>query len=242
MAKAKKNISGTDKDIKSAIRRINSKIRSWKKNLPEDIVQTKIANILDDTSFVSYNKALGDFERRNIALTGDDYIPTNKETIEFFKERIQATEDAYTKKLEKDPTATKRKNVLENLDTLQTASEELRETEKELKKGWSLEDEVSLTDYKTEQAKNPYADPKTIKEEVKRINKSRVLQELRNRYAYDFDADFSKVIDKVYEDEIKNADVIDRLREGKWSSELLTEINIRSRAWEIQSDERDDAF
>ncbi len=230
MARKVKSVGATDKEIKASLARINAKIRGWKKEFDPIIFEKKIENLQDATHYneVTPSGAI----RHNLNYEGKDYIPVTKENIEYFKNRIKATDKANARKSGTLGKEINQKNVLEELESYETAAEEIKNTIKDIKEGNFIGDSEDVYFTKT-----PSKATKEQKAQAKELNRRSALEEIMARYTYDFKSDFHDVIDVLYEDEVKNADLISRLQSEQWSGELMHAVDIRASAWDLPDKE-----
>lgn len=234
----------SDAEIKGALQRINAKIRTWNKTFNDETYSTilgnKMAEFRDITSAVIFNDASGKYETSSAKWQtnklGVPQLAVTAENIAWFKSRIDAHDEAYDRSVDiaaakHDSTPKKGRNLLEVLDKMRSANEEIqyvknfmRDNPEDTVSGETI---VSKKEYMT-----THPDAKVTTKEVNAINKKRIMTELQARAEYEFDSTIKDVIQKLY-DEGGHDELIARLgAHEKWTRELLEEVNDAVKIWD----------
>lgn len=221
--------------ISAWVKRLNRKIGTWAEfdSITYDVKVRAVKRMLTFT-----DPATG--EKTEPTWDGDKLV-LDKSTRAHLTRFIEATrekQDKIWKKEEKEglPRSEMKQNTLEAIDSMQTAREEMRKVEKDMKDGKGIS-AAKLTTVKEEQERKPGV--QISKEQVKEYNRNAVLTEIAGRYQKP-NVKLKTVLNKAYEDEVANADLLDRLRKGRWTPDLLADLNAATDAWNLVEEESED--
>lgn len=215
----------SDKDIKKFIQRINNKINSYynASNLRADTevvaenFVTRVQNLLTFETTKFTNKL------ELVEKDGKYYIPKTKESVDWFKDTLGRQERAREEQTNKDETYKPGRTLAQQLDELRTFNETIKKTQEDL----NDPDKASYSNaVLLEPNKNATKEEKAT---IKEINRREAVKEIIARAEHVYTESISDTIDKLYEDQVKNADLIEKLGASeKWTGELLEEVNLRA--------------
>lgn len=231
MARAKKVVAvptskSSDKEITSFLSAINKKIRGYY-GIDEEVgaaFSDKVQNIL---TFNRWQKGLAGYDEEKVELK-DGIIPLRSKAdkqnaVDWMRRQLEYQEKATERQLAQDSNYQRGKTVSESLASLDTASEKKAKVLDQILKGNAVEDT-------TLKAFDPNTDKKR---EWNALAKQAIINEMIARATESYDTTFSEDIDKLYEDQEANSDLIDRLRSEKWdSSDLMEEVHVRTSGME----------
>lgn len=212
----------SDEEITKFLSAINRKIRGYY-GIDEEVgaaFSNKIQNIL---TFNRWKTGHEGYDEEKVELK-DGIIPLRSKAdkqsaIDWMRRQLKYQEEAAAKQTEQDPNYKRGKTVSEALADLDTISEKKAKVLDQILNGNSVED-TTLKEF------NPETDKKR---EWNALAKQAVINEMIARATESYDTAFSEDIDKLYEDQVANSDLIDRLKSEQWNaSDLMEEVHVRS--------------
>lgn len=225
MPKKTINSASSNKELLDLIGRVNNKIRSYYKN---DMLGSDTEVVAEN--FVGRVQNLLSFESGKFSNTLDlkkkgnsYYIPKNQKSVDWLRDTLGKQELARANQKIKDPNYVAGKSIAEQLDDLRTFSETVKKTQKDLEdpNKASYSDAVIIHPRKGASKEERAA--------VKELNRQAAVNEIIARAEHVYTESISDAIDKLYEDRVKNADIIAALNSHeKWTGELLEEVNLRA--------------
>lgn len=219
----------SDEEIRAALRNINSKIKSYSEPALTNLGLTSEEAEDVKLQFTGRVQGLLTFlDTKTIELrerkSGFDLIPVTQRSVDAYRELMKKQEDAYAAQKKMDPTYKRLESVSEKLEKLPSLDKKLDIVMSQMK-----EPEKYAT-YSDEKLKDlprkglSHEERRNIKEE----NKRAAAAELAARANHVYEDSISDAIDKLYDDEVANKDLIEQLHNGKWSGELLERVNLRA--------------
>lgn len=231
MARTKKPLAiptskSTDEEITKFLSAINKKIRGYY-SMDEDVGEAfsnKIQKILTFNRWKTVTSTSDKpYDEEKVELK-DGIIPLRskedkKNAADWLKRQLKYQEDAAAKQIAQDPKYKRGKTVSEALADLDTISEKKKKVLDQILEGNGVED-TTLKEF------NPKTDKKR---EWNAFAKQAVINEMVARATESYDTTFSEDIDKLYEDQVANSDLIDRLKSEQWdASDLMEEVHVRA--------------
>jgi len=231
MARAKKNITSksSDKDILNFIQAINAKMRTYQdkslSNEQKELFGESIANRVQN---------LLKFEKKNeteqIPLAkgvNGAYIPKDMNTVKYLRD-VLTRQEAARESEGITPDDEGYTTISTQLNNLLTFKEKLKKTEEQLK-------DENYQKRQFDETAKVIVDPKLTKAQ-KKANRDAALKELTARYKYDWsqEGNFGDAIDKIYE--MGDQELIDDLRNGKWTGDLMEEVNVKAFGYDYDSE------
>lgn len=227
MARTKKALvaptsKSSDAEITKFLSAVNKKIRGYY-GLDEEVgaaFSNKVQNIL---TFNRWKTGHEGYDEEKVELK-DGIIPLRSKAdkqnaVDWMRRQLKYQEDAAAKQTAQDPNYQRGKTVSESLASLDTISEKKAKVLDQILNGNGVED-TTLKEF------NPETDKKRS---WNALAKQAVINEMIARATESYDTTFSEDIDKLYDDEVANSDLIDRLRNERWdSSDLMEEVHVRS--------------
>lgn len=215
----------SDKDIAKLIQRINNKINSYynASDLGSDteVVAENFVNRVQN--LLTFESAKFTNKLELVEKDGKYYIPKTKESIDWFKDTLSRQEKAREEQSNKDETYKPGRTLTQQLDALRTFNETVKKTQEDL-------NDPDKANYSNAVLLEPNKKAtKEEKEAIKEINRKEAVREIIARAEHVYTESISDTIDKLYEDQVKNADLIAQLGASeKWTGELLEEVNLRA--------------
>lgn len=216
----------SDKEITNFLSAVNKKIRGYY-GLDEEVgaaFSNKIQKILTFNRWKTVTSTSDKpYDEEKVELK-DGIIPLRSKAdkqsaVDWMRKQLKYQEDAAAKQTAQDPNYQRGKTVSEALASLDTISEKKAKVLDQILNGNGVED-TTLKEF------NPETDKKR---EWNAFAKQAVINEMIARATESYDTTFSEDIDKLYDDEVANSDLIDRLRTEQWdSSDLMEEVHVRS--------------
>lgn len=227
MARTKKALvaptsKSSDAEITKFLSAVNKKIRGYY-SIDEEVgaaFSNKVQNIL---TFNRWKTGHEGYDEEKVELK-DGIIPLRSKAdkqsaIDWMRRQLKYQEEAAERQTAQDSNYKRGKTVSEALAELDTVSEKKAKVLDQILEGNAVEDT-------TLKAFDPETDKKR---EWNALAKQAVINEMVARATESYDTTFSEDIDKLYEDEVANADLIDRLRNERWdASDLMEEVHVRS--------------
>lgn len=203
--------SSTDKQIKDMLKKVNYAISTY--NIPSssdwsiedinDIVNQAISRVSNILTFVKGNGIIEELELKN------GKIPITQESADYIRNVLnrQEKDEILQKQIDSEYISGKKINDL--LRDFPTFAKKISQIQNQLSNPDKYE---NLSDYKENESSSPTRKDATL--------------ELIARAQHTWDEDISDVIEKLYEDVNKNNDIIEELRSGKWTGDLLERANL----------------
>lgn len=230
--------NSSDEEIRAALRGINDKIKSY-----SEPALTKLGLSSDEVKDVQLQFSgrvqglLTFLDKETISLkerkSGFELIPVTKKNVDAYRELLKKQEESYKKQKEIDNTYKRQETVAEKLDKLPALDDKLNEIQNQMKDKdrYATYSDETLVDIPRKGIS--HEERKNRKE----INRRAAAAELAARANHEFSSSISDAIEKLYEDEVANKDLIDQLNNGKWSGELLERVNLRADGLDIEDND-----
>lgn len=246
---AKTELTDFQKTLKKVITNFNHSLLSYQgKAGLEDLADVMIDRAQNIVTFKN-------FEKGNVVSTEQiafkegkhgKYLPNDAKTLEILERRIMQQGQSVLAKRAKDPNFIAGKNYAQEMLDFPSLKESLTEVYKDLVKVQEIESRTpAQTALMSDEEKMREIEPtivsdaklkpipkKATKEqmqEIRRHNQEQAYIELIARRTNIYSGSISEAIQKLYEDETKNADLINELRQhNRWSSATLEAVNLRA--------------
>lgn len=219
--------SSSDTAIKRMLTKVNSVIDTYRIEATSDISNEEASNVLSQASSRVQNILTFGPNNEKLDLV-DDHVPVTQAAVDYIRKVLKRQEDNEAKQKEKDKDYQSGKRINELLKDLPTLSKKLDQIQRQLE---NPEKYVNLSGERLIAVPQGQGHRKAIW-----ANRAAALNELAARANKDWsDVKFSDVIDKIYEDQLNNADIIGELASGKWTGELMEEANLRAMGIETSS-------
>ena len=221
------NSQSSDAAIRRMLTKVNSVIDTYRIEATDRISNEEAAGVLSQAASRVQNILSFGPANESINLV-NEHVPVTSSSIDYIRTVLKRQEDAEATQLAKDSTYKAGKKINELLKDLPTLAKKINEIQKQLE---NPEKYVNLSGEKLIAVPQGQGHRKAIW-----ANRATALNELVARANRDWsDTKFSDVIDKLYEDQLNNGDIIDALSSGKWTGELMEEANLRAMGIETSS-------
>lgn len=211
--------SSSDTAIKRMLTKVNSVIDTYRIEATGDISNEEASNVLSQASSRVQNILTFGPNNEKLDLV-DDHVPVTQAAVDYIRKVLKRQEDNEAKQKEKDKDYQSGKRINELLKDLPTLSKKLDQIQKQLEDSDRYH---NVSDGKLVVVPEGKGHRLAIWK-----NREIALNELAARANNDYsDHKFRDVIDKLYEDQLANADIIGDLQSGKWTGELMEEANLR---------------
>lgn len=228
--------TSTDDQIKAMLKKVNDILKTYQIPSTPDWSDKDVEKIVDRAkgrvqNILSFIKGNGEIEKIDV---GDKGIPLTQESIDYVKTVLKRQEDVELKQKAKDPSFVAGKKLNDLLKEFPTFSKELDKIQEQLKDPDKYEHIGKDTDVKVVDV--PKGKGRII---AMRANKKAATMEMIARAYYKPTEDIKDVIQKLYEDQkqsgdyTKHIDLLDELRDGKWTGDLLDRVNLRAMGIDI---------
>lgn len=220
----------TDAKIKAMLKKVNDAIATYKIPSTPDWSASDVEAIVDQAkgrvqNILTFIKGDGKVEQIKV---GDKGIPLTQESIDYVKNVLKRQEEAEAKQKAIDPDFKAGKKINELLKEFPTFSKKLDEIQDQLRHPEMYEHLGKDEDVKVVDV--PKGKGKIV---TARANRKAATIEMIARATHTWEDKIQDVIDKLYEDESQNGDIIDELRSGKWTGDLLERANMRAMGIDI---------
>lgn len=228
--------------IKKMIKKVNSVIDTYRIPASPDISNAEASSVLDYTASKVQKILSFDVKGEKLSLV-DNHIPETDESAEYIRKVLKRQEDADAVSKEqaknKGKTYVESKKLNELLKAIPTFSKKIDEIQKQLE---NTEKYVNISGGQLVAV--PEHQGKNI---ARRQNRDIALKELVARSNHDWKSEgkIEDMIDRLYDDQEGNADLIAELNSGKWDGELIEKVNLRAMGIDVYnpfSDEGDDTY
>ena len=204
----------TDAQIVKFLSSVNKKITGYYKTAGDEVGEEFAHRVEQTLSYRKYTK--GEFgvyeewelplEEKKGKLQIDLKTKLGKQTAIAHMRRVLAEAEA------KQAATT----VQDKLEAMPTVQQKIKQVKEQLIAQKSFSD-ATLKAYKDSDMK---------KREYNKASKQQALTEMQYRASMTYEDDFDEVLNMMYEDEEKFSDILDKLRNGQWTGDIMEETNV----------------